>query len=437
MQIKRKVIHRSNEPKVSNDKGYFATPLALTTAYPVWQNGWYAIVWTTDTVWIWDWDTTSWKDSWIQGGAFWQRTWTTISPTTAGDNIETSWTLNITNTTDSTSSTTWAIKTSWWLWVAKALYVWTDLDTLYFKYLNTTTWWTNSLKIWPSAGALWNGANDSVAIWWNSMSKQVSWDRVVAIWSSAWFNYTWNDSIFIWHASWFLTTTWQFITAIWKDAGRSHNGNNCSFIWYRAWYWNSGTWGWNTWISSYALYSLTSWIQNMWLWLNAWYKITTWSNNFVFWTNAGYNTVDWSDNYFIWTESWFTNISWSRNVFMWRDSWRFNTSSGSVFIWYRAGRDETTWDKLYIHNSESANPLIYWEFDNKLIKFNNAEDKALLAISPTWNTALAIATVWYVDSKLNLDNVITDTIEVNVISWSSSNYIRTCTIDNDWNLITI
>ena len=49
----------------SNDKGYFANEAALVAAYPVWQNWWFAVVGTTDTVWTWDWDTTAWVNSFI------------------------------------------------------------------------------------------------------------------------------------------------------------------------------------------------------------------------------------------------------------------------------------------------------------------------------------------------------------------------------------
>lgn len=48
---------------VASDKGFFNTPALLAAAYPTGQNGWYAVVATTDTFWIWDSDTTSWVDS--------------------------------------------------------------------------------------------------------------------------------------------------------------------------------------------------------------------------------------------------------------------------------------------------------------------------------------------------------------------------------------
>lgn len=47
----------------SHNKGYFATPEALRTAYPTAEAGDFAIVESTDTVWVWDSDTSAWKDS--------------------------------------------------------------------------------------------------------------------------------------------------------------------------------------------------------------------------------------------------------------------------------------------------------------------------------------------------------------------------------------
>lgn len=43
--------------------GWYATPQALRSAHPTGQNGQWAIVGTTDTIWIWDSDTYAWVDS--------------------------------------------------------------------------------------------------------------------------------------------------------------------------------------------------------------------------------------------------------------------------------------------------------------------------------------------------------------------------------------
>jgi hypothetical protein len=45
------------------NKGYYATASALTSAHPTANNGDYAIVGDTDTVWIWDSDSSAWKNS--------------------------------------------------------------------------------------------------------------------------------------------------------------------------------------------------------------------------------------------------------------------------------------------------------------------------------------------------------------------------------------
>lgn len=44
-------------------QGWYATPEALKAAVPVGENGWWAVVGTTDTIWTWYNDTKSWKDS--------------------------------------------------------------------------------------------------------------------------------------------------------------------------------------------------------------------------------------------------------------------------------------------------------------------------------------------------------------------------------------
>ena len=49
--------------KAAHDKGYFANPSALQGAVPTGADGDYAIVGTTDTIWLWDTDTQSWVDS--------------------------------------------------------------------------------------------------------------------------------------------------------------------------------------------------------------------------------------------------------------------------------------------------------------------------------------------------------------------------------------
>lgn len=44
-------------------QGWYATPTALQSAVPIGENGWFAFVGTTDTIWTWDSDTRAWVDT--------------------------------------------------------------------------------------------------------------------------------------------------------------------------------------------------------------------------------------------------------------------------------------------------------------------------------------------------------------------------------------
>lgn len=53
----------ANKSNDNNDLGFFATPAALSAAYPTAAPGYFAIVGSTDTIWVWDQDTMAWVNS--------------------------------------------------------------------------------------------------------------------------------------------------------------------------------------------------------------------------------------------------------------------------------------------------------------------------------------------------------------------------------------
>lgn len=65
--------------------GYYANETALRTAHPTGTAGEYAIVGTTDTVWLWDVDTTDWVDSGVNGAVTSVFGRTGVIVATAGD----------------------------------------------------------------------------------------------------------------------------------------------------------------------------------------------------------------------------------------------------------------------------------------------------------------------------------------------------------------
>lgn len=60
----------------------------------------------------------------------------------------------------------------------------------------------------------------------------------------------------------------------------------------------------------------------------------------------------------------------SNNVFVGGSAGRYNKGDSSVMIGFRAGQNDTASNKLYISNSETDKPLVYGEFDTKMLLFN-------------------------------------------------------------------
>lgn len=66
-------------------------------------------------------------------------------------------------------------------------------------------------------------------------------------------------------------------------------------------------------------------------------------------------------------------VNGSNNVFIGQDAGRngtTNTNSGNIAIGYQAGQNTTANNRLFVDNSNTANPLIYGEFDNDLLRVN-------------------------------------------------------------------
>ncbi|MCW5518917.1 hypothetical protein J1N09_03645 [Aureitalea sp. L0-47] len=104
-----------------------------------------------------------------------------------------------------------------------------------------------------------------------------------------------------------------------------------------------------------SLFNTTSASDNVGLGLQSIFSNTTGLSNVALGSNALYS-----------------NTTGNQNVALGRDA-AFNYSgSGSVFIGYQAGFNESNGNRLYIENSnaDSGNALVYGEFDNDLLRIN-------------------------------------------------------------------
>src|SRR4030042_1348851 len=110
----------------------------------------------------------------------------------------------------------------------------------------------------------------------------------------------------------------------------------------------------DTFIGAKAGYSNTTGILNTFLGYYAGYANTTGAHNAFLGDGAGYAHTVGNENTFLGDGAGYANIKGIRNV----------------FLGFTAGFNETGSNKLYIDNSHTSTPLIYGEFDNRLLTIN-------------------------------------------------------------------
>ncbi len=88
-------------------------------------------------------------------------------------------------------------------------------------------------------------------------------------------------------------------------------------------------------------------------------------------TNAGLSKTTGEYNTFVGSQAGVTSTTVNYNTYCGARAGFLNLiGSSNVCIGYEAGYNETSSNKLYISNSSTANPLIYGEFDNSILRIN-------------------------------------------------------------------
>jgi len=247
----------------------------------------------------------------------------------------------------------WAVNCANWIASINDLWIvtcaWTEASTVTTNYIPKSNW---TSFITSSIYESWN----NVWIWTVSPSNPltVSWSIQSTNW---WFKFP-DSSIQL-----------KAVLSL-NDLNDATRDSSRVYIW--AWAWtNDLLWNNNIWIWNYALEYNTWWSDNVAVWLNSLNANTTWINNVALWNYAlEYNTW-WRDNVAVWLSSLNANTTWINNVALWNNAWYNNSLwTWNVFLWYNAWYNETSSNKLYIDNSNTSSPLIYWDFSNDTLTFN-------------------------------------------------------------------
>jgi hypothetical protein len=150
-------------------------------------------------------------------------------------------------------------------------------------------------------------------------------------------NTTGNENTFIGHNAGYANTTGNYNTFIGKVAGRDNTSASN-----------------NTFIGDFAGGYNTTGTENTLVGNGAGERNTTGNWNTCLGYVAGYSNTTGSLNTFIGRNAGFSNT----------------TGEGNIFLGFNAGCNETSSNKLYIANSDTSSPLIYGEFDNKIVTVN-------------------------------------------------------------------
>ena len=103
------------------------------------------------------------------------------------------------------------------------------------------------------------------------------------------------------------------------------------------------------------------------------YENSTGGSNTFLGDRAGYSNSTGGSNTFLGYGAGYSNSTGGSNTFIGdRAGYENSTGSSNVFLGRHAGYNETGSNKLYIHNSDDSDPLIYGEFDNRILKINGA-----------------------------------------------------------------
>lgn len=155
-----------------------------------------------------------------------------------------------------------------------------------------------------------------------------------------------------------------------NDAGFSNTEGGANiFIGEKAGY-NNTEGGSNIFIGGFAGAENTVGWNNIFIGTGAGYRHETGRYNVFVGPGAGGNHETGNENIFVGPSAGSTNTDGEGNTFVGFGAGTFSEGSKNVFIGHQAGRYEKGSNKLYIDNSRTRDPLIYGEFDNRIVALN-------------------------------------------------------------------
>ena len=350
----------------TNDLWFFVNESSLTTSHTTANNWNYAIVWTTDSIWIWDWDSNTWKDS-------------KVTPTVNEAPMD--WKLYVRKNWAWVESEVWW---SWWVWnnqksfeLSKPLTAWELVQVL--------NDWKISCVIENIQEELWTPTVFKSAPSSYISAIQIDTNKVFIAYSDSWNSYYWTWIVAT--ISWTTITYWT--PTVFESAGTyfisaTQIDTNKVFIGYRDG-WNSNYWTWI--VATISWTTITYWTPTVFESADTTYiSATQIDTNKVF---IGY-TDGWNSSYWTWivaTISWTTITYWTNTVFESASSQyasAIQIDTNKVFIAYKDVWNSGYWTWIAL------------QFGYKI----GEENRAAWILQESWTTweIKKVALLWWVSS---------------------------------------
>ena len=178
-----------------------------------------------------------------------------------------------------------------------------------------------------------------------------------------------------WTGTW--TTTASYSVYVGSAAGWANNGSYNTAVGSGAMEFDNSdtpaTGDYNTAIGASSGYSNSSGAYNVFLGYKSGMKNRDGSNNTFVGAGAGEYNVSGGPNTFLGYVAGYLNVDGARNTFLGNYAGHDNVSGHhNIYIGDHAGENELGSYKLYIAPSNTSTPLIYGEFDNKILKINGS-----------------------------------------------------------------
>ena len=198
-------------------------------------------------------------------------------------------------------------------------------------------------------------------------------------------NTTGSDNTFIGTSAGYYNEAGSFNTFLGRYAGYTSKSDNNTFMGYKTGWFNQ-TGSQNTFIGASAGQANTDGFRNTFIGDHAGFSNTTGFYNTFIGLSAGNDNISGIDNTFVGHGAGFGNTTGQYNTYIGAAAGALTETGyrntcigygaggenqdgfGNVFVGYYAGINEIGSDKLYIANNETKTPLIYGEFDNRILK---------------------------------------------------------------------